>query len=119
MRRASEEGQDLEKEILEAAAGLKAPLLEIGAAGRMHMTSQLEQVLPIDDAKRHQEAKMVQGGEIAPNPEKIRKRREAIVKNVLDRGPVGVIIIGGSHDLTEQLPKDAEYIRVFVKSYPG
>jgi hypothetical protein len=41
-----------------------------------------------------------------------------MVKNVFDRAAVGVIVLGGSHDLSEQLPKDAEYIRVFLRSYP-
>jgi hypothetical protein len=31
---------------------------------------------------------------------------------------VGVIVLGGSRDLSEQSPKEAGYIRVFVKSYP-
>jgi hypothetical protein len=110
--------EDLEKEIPEAAPGLKVPLLEIGATGRLLLVGQLEKVLPMEDAKNHQEAKLVQGGKIVIDAQKIRKRREAIVKNVLAHGPGGVIVLGGSHDLREHLTKDAEYIRVFVKSYP-
>jgi hypothetical protein len=110
--------EDLQKEIQDAAAGLRIPLQEIGAAGRLLLRGQLERVLPLEDAKLLQEAKPVKDGKIVMDTEKIRRRREAQVKNVFARGPVGVIVLGGSHDLTEQLPKDAEYIRVFMKSYP-
>ena len=110
--------EDLEKEIMYAAEGLKAPLLEIGAAGRLLLLGDLEKVLPMEDEKRHQEAKLVQGGKITVDAGKIGKRRAAIVGNVLASGPVAVIVLGGSHDLREHLPKDAEYIRVYVKSYP-
>jgi hypothetical protein len=110
--------EDLEKEIAGSLPGLTVPLLEIGATGRLLLRDELEQMLPLEDAKRHQEAKLVKSGKIVVDPEKIRRRREAMVKNVFDRAAVGVIVLGGSHDLSEQLPKDAEYIRVFLRSYP-
>src|SRR5262249_6583851 len=108
----------LEKEVLEAARGLKPPLLEIGAAGRLFLDGRLENVLPLEDAKRHQEAKLIQNGKVVVDAEKIGKRREAIVNNVFSQTPVGVIILGGSHDLMEHLPKDTQYIRIRVSSYP-
>lgn len=36
------------------------------------------------------------------------KRREAIVRNVFAASPVAMIVLGRSHDLTENLPMDAE-----------
>ena len=101
-----------------AAEGLKAPLLEIGAAGRLLLLGDLEKVLPMEDEKRHQEAKLVQGERSRWTLGRSESRRAAIVGNVLASGPVAVIVLGGSHDLREHLPKDAEYIRVYVKSYP-
>jgi hypothetical protein len=60
----------------------------------------------MEDEKRPQEAKLVPNRKIVKDDGKIWKRREAIVKNLPN---VAVIVLGGSHDLSEHIP-DAEYV---------
>lgn len=84
----------------------------------MLLAGELERVLPLEDAAAKRAANPVKGGRIAPDAARIGARKAAMVKNVFDRGPVGVIVLGSSHDLTEHLPEGTEYIRVTVKAYP-
>ena len=63
-------------------------------------------------------ANPVKDGRIAPDAARIGARRAAMVKNVFDRGDVGVIVLGASHDLTEHLPAGTKYIRVTLKTMP-
>ena len=48
------EARDVEKEIQQAIAELKPALLEAGAPIRLLSLGQLENVLPMEDAQRHQ-----------------------------------------------------------------
>lgn len=47
----------------------------------------------------------------------IEAREDAIVKNVLARGPVSLLVLGGAHDLSNNVPKDCQYIRVSTKAF--
>ena len=84
----------------------------------MFIAGELERVLPLEDAVAMRAANPVKDGRIAPDAARIGARRAAMVKNVFDRGNVGVIVLGDSHDLTRLLPEGAEYIRVKVQAIP-
>jgi hypothetical protein len=93
-------------------------LLDLGAPGRLLIDGDQVEVLPLDDEKALNEAKPKQvGGKFTFDPEKVRVREEAMVRNAFTRGPVAVVILGGAHDLTQKLA-DCRYARVTVKIYP-
>jgi len=97
-------------------------LLEIGVPGRLLITSEIEEVLPLEDADLlHQANPVTPDGKIRRDPEKVKARRDAQVKAVLDRGAFGLIVLGGSHDLGENVrglsAGRCEYIRVTTKRF--
>ena len=69
----------------------------------------VEDVLPLDDARLLDRAKpMTPDGKVKVDAEKVRLREDAQVKAVLDKGKVGFIVLGGSHDLSESLRRVGE-----------
>jgi hypothetical protein len=97
-------------------------LLELGAPGRLLIAGEIEEVLPLDDADLLASAKPVTPeGKIRLDPEKLKARRDAQVKGVLERGAFGLIVLGGSHDLSDNVRRlgqgRCEYIRVTTKRF--
>jgi hypothetical protein len=61
-------------------------------------------------------------GRMRLDPAAIDRRREWHVRAVLDKGPCGLIVLGGAHDLSENVrrhSKNCEYIRVWVRHFPS
>ena len=108
----------IETEIAQALQRIMIPLVEVGAAGRLLLAGELDRVLPLEDAAAMRAANPVMKGMIAFDGAKVQARQAAMVKNVSDRGNVGIIVLGDSHDLTRLLPEGTEYIRVTVKAMP-
>jgi hypothetical protein len=109
------------EEELQTVRGQQLPLLlEVGAAGRMLLNKEID-VLPLDDEHLLDEAKPVTpAGKFKMDPAKVKSRQQAMVKAVLDRGSFGLVVLGASHDLSEVLQgRPCEYIRVWVKDWPG
>ena len=96
--------------------------LEAGAALRLYALGELKEVLPLDEDASLQAANPVKNGRIDPDAEKISARRDAMVRNATKQ-PLVVIILGGSHDLTENADRLTEgrcaYVKVTTKGYPG
>ena len=101
----------------------KHRLLEMGAAGRLLISGELEDVLPLEDADALEKAKPISpSGDIRLDLGKIEARHNAQVKTVLKEGQVAVIVLGGSHDLSasvRRLGGDCEYLRVTTKRFRG
>lgn len=92
-------------------------VLEIGAGGRLLLSGDLKEVLPLDDEKLLDAAKPITpDGKIHFDSKKIKARQDAIVKNALEERPVAVIFLGGSHDLRDNVQRlskgKCQYIRV-------
>jgi hypothetical protein len=112
----------IEKEVLSLIEARKPELLEIGAAGQMYLTKELASVLPLDDSQLLDEAKPVIDGKVKFDAEKVKRREAVMVKAVLDNGKFGLIVLGASHDLSVAVRErsgSCEYIRVWVKEWPG
>ena len=108
--------------IEEIEAQHRSDLLQLGAAGRLLLNGEIEGVLPLDDADAHAASNPVSDdGLVALDQEKIEAREDAQVRLMLGNGPVAVIILGGAHDLSDNLERlssaKAEYIRVEVKAW--
>jgi hypothetical protein len=93
-------------------------LLQIGAPGRLMLADEFEEVLPIEDDEVLEAANPVgSDGTVQFDPEVNERREDAIVRNLLSAGPVAVVVLGGGHDLSDNVPEDCEYVRVVTKQY--
>jgi len=97
-------------------------LLEFGAAGRLLIAGELEEVLPLDDDDALESSRPVtRDGKVKLDPHKVRARENAQVRLPLAGEPVAVIILGGDHDLGLPLrvagAGRAEYFRVTTSLY--
>jgi hypothetical protein len=92
----------LEREALDWLSEYRRDVLRFGVAGRLLVlvAREIEAVLPLDDADLLDAARpVIKGGEVKPDPGQVKARQEALVKAALKTGPLGVIVLGGSHDL--------------------
>lgn len=96
-------------------------LLEMGAAGRLLISGELEDVLPLEEAEALEKAKPISpSGGVKIDPVKIEARHDAQVRTVMKEGPVAVIVLGGAHDLSasaRRLGGNCEYLRVTTKRF--
>jgi hypothetical protein len=92
-------------------------LVQYGASGRVAIDGDL-QVLPLDDGLLLQQAKPGAGG---VDSEKLAARNDGQVKAAIAAGPVAVIELGGSHDLSESVRRvgggQVEYYRLTTGRY--
>lgn len=98
----------------------KHRLLEMGVAGRLLISGELEDVLPLEDAEALEKAKPVMpSGGVKLDPLKIKARHDAQVKTVMKEGSVAVIVLGGAHDLSASVRRFAnfEYLRVTTRRF--
>ena len=97
-------------------------MVELGEAGRLLVSGEIEDVLPLEDEELLNAANPVTAdGQFRFDALKVQARHDAIVKNVLKEGSFGLIILGGDHDLSENVRRlgegKCEYVRVTMKRY--
>jgi hypothetical protein len=117
----------LEQEIAGMLEQHRFAMLEIGAASRLLVSGELEEVLPLDDAELLDAAGPdLANGKLAFDPLKVAAREHAMVRRALATDHAAVIVLGGSHDLTDSIRgvvgDGCEYIRVTghaVREYSG
>lgn len=111
----------IEEEILGLLDQHRIALLELGAAGRLLMTGELQEVLPLEDAEKLEQAKPVTpSGEVKLDPAKVKARNDAQVRMAFKHGPVAVVILGGAHDLKDSASRftgGCEYLRVTTRRF--
>jgi hypothetical protein len=96
-------------------------LLEYGAATRLGVAGELV-VLPPDDEDLLGRARPVRpDGTARVDPTKVEARHDGLVKAALASGPVAVIVLGGSHDLSGSVRRHGgwgcEYIWVTTAAF--
>ena len=114
--------QLLEQNILGPLQGYHLQMVEIGAAGRLLVSGEIEDVFPLEDEELLNAANPVTAdGQVRFDALKLQARHDAIVKNVLKEGSFGLMILGGDHDLSENVRRlgegRCEYVRVTMKRY--
>jgi hypothetical protein len=67
-------------------------LLDYGAAGRILVAGEIEEILPLDDADLLHKAKSVTPSGVKLHAEKLKARQDAQVKAVLDKGGFALIV---------------------------
>ncbi len=117
-----EKAKAIEQEILALLDRHRVAMLELGAAGRLLMSGELEEVLPLEEADKLEAAKPVlPSGEVRPDPTKIEARHDAQVRAAFKHGPFALVILGGAHDLSRSADHftqgGCEYMRVTTKRY--
>jgi hypothetical protein len=100
----------------------KHRLLEWGAADRLLVSGELEDVLALEDDEALEKAKPISlNGGVKLDPQKIELRHAAQGKAVMKGGAVAVIILGGAHDLTGSIKRigdgRVEYLPVTTKRF--
>jgi hypothetical protein len=113
---------DVETEILGLIDQHRLRLIDLGVPGMLLIAGEIDEVLPLEDADLFVAANPVTpDGKVKIDLEKLKARRDAQVKAVLDKGGVGLIVLGGSHDLSENVRRlgqgRCEYIRVTTRRF--
>lgn len=99
-----DQAKEIEGEITGMLDQHKAQLLEHGAPGRLLIAGEIEEVLPLDDDDLLDRAKPVTPeGKLRFDMEKMMARHDAQVKAVLEKGLFRLIVLGGSHDLSDNV----------------
>ncbi len=111
----------IEAEVLALLDRHRRELLELGAPGRLAVAGEAE-VAALEDAELLDKAKPVMpDGTVRVDAEKVRARHDAIVKAATASGPLAVIVLGGSHDLSASVRQlggaRCEYVRVETRMY--
>ena len=91
----------------------------MGAAVRLWLEVDAPEILPVEDKALYEAANPVVDGRVQWDDEANEAREDAIVRKLLER-PVSVVIMGGGHDLSdnvERLAPEAEYVRVATHEY--
>jgi hypothetical protein len=115
MKAAYEEAQAL-------LASRRAQSLRFGAVGRLLLSGELSDVLPLDDEVAHKAAYPVkEDGSIELDEAVIAAREKAMVARLLGSDePVSVIVLGAAHDLAKWIDDPSvEYKRIELATLPG
>lgn len=101
--------------------GHKERLLQVGAAGRLLISGELEEVLPLEEDGAMEKARPITPeGQVKLDEIKIEARHDAQLRVLAKGGPVAVIVLGGAHDMTGSIRRAGgkwEYVRVTTRLY--
>jgi hypothetical protein len=114
--------KEVAKEVLGLLERFQLDVLPLGTAGRLLMSGDVEEVLPLDDAKLLEEAKPIgPDGRYHLDPPKLAARHDGQVQAALKGNAFALIILGGSHDLTDSLRGayggTCEWLRITTMRY--
>ena len=92
-------------------------LLQLGAAGRLFMAGRIKAIAPLEEVAAYDAADPVtEDGMVTLDQDRIEARQTAQAKRLLAGGKFSLIVLGGAHDLSDNLDRlsggQAEYIRV-------
>jgi hypothetical protein len=114
--------KEVAKEVLGLLEHFQLDVLPLGTAGRLLMSGEVEEVLPLDDAKLLDEAKPIgPDGRFRLDSARLSARHDGQVQAALKDGTFALVILGGAHDLTQSVRRRAggpcEYLRITTKCY--
>lgn len=116
-----EKAQGIERELLALLDAHNERMLEMGAAGRLLIAGELEEVLPLEGDGAMEKAKPITpDGSVKLEENKLEARHDAQLRELKKAGPVSVIVLGGAHDLTGSIRRAEngwEYLRVTTKGF--
>ena len=116
-----EKAEGIERKLIVLLDGHKERLLEVGAAGRLLISGELEEVLPLEEDGAMEHANPITpNGTVRHEENKLEARHDAQLRELAKAGPVCVIVLGGAHDLTSSIRRagnDWEYIQMTTREY--
>lgn len=96
-------------------------LLHVGAAPRLVMSGELKTILPAEDSTAMEAANPVRpDGTLVYDLKAATDREDAIARNLLKAEGVAVIVLGGGHDLADNIKRvggSCRYERISVEKY--
>jgi hypothetical protein len=92
-------------------------MLQIGASGQLLIDEKIDATIPADDAKALEAANPIKDGRIVFDEKAIEFREDAIVTNLQTTTGTAVLILGGAHDLSNNVPDGVRLIVVTVSGY--
>ncbi|QDU07981.1 hypothetical protein [Gimesia aquarii] len=96
-------------------------MLSYGAAAQLVLSGELETLLPVDNKKLMDEFNPIKpDGSVGYDKKANEKREDAIVEKLLEGDRVVVIVLGGAHDLSDnikRLAKGTKYKQISVPKY--
>ncbi|MFN9719029.1 MAG: hypothetical protein ACK58L_10070 [Planctomycetota bacterium] len=100
-----------------AASTLQQERLLAGTAGQLYMDGVLK-VLPVEDKAVYEAASPFQSQDPGHEDLILGERREsAMVRQMIHDGAETFVILGGLHDLSDNVPDDCEYVRIETRRY--
>lgn len=82
------------------------------------MLGELKEVLPTETEESLEDgAPFDAKGNVMLDADQIEKREDVIVEHLLNGEHVVFVVLGGAHDLSDNVPDDCEYVRVATKKY--
>jgi hypothetical protein len=91
-------------------------MLQIGAPGQLLIDGHIAAVIPAEDAEAYDAANPVKpDGLIVFDAKANEAREEAIVKNLMKASGTAVIVLGGAHDLSDNVPPGVRLLEVTVR----
>lgn len=118
---ANEKAQGIERELVALLDAHNERMLEMGAAGRLLIAGELEEVLPLEvDGALERAKPITPDGSVRIEENKLEVRHDAQLQELKKAGPVSVIVLGGAHDLTGSIQRAGiswESLRVTTKGY--
>jgi hypothetical protein len=116
-----EKAEGIERELIVLLDGHNERLLEVGAAGRLLISEELEDVLPLEeDGALDRANPITPNGTVSIEENKREARHDAQLRVLAKGSPVAVIILGGAHDLTGSVRRAGggwEYLRVTTRGF--
>lgn len=115
------EASDLVAGNEEIEAQHRRDILQVGAAGQLLLSGEIEVVLPLEDADAYAKADPVgDDGTVRFDQEKIEARQDAQVRLLLESRPFCLAVLGGGNDLSDNAERisggQAEYLRVELEA---
>ena len=99
------------------AEAIRQDRLLAGTAGQLSMDGRLS-VLPLEDRATFEAASPFKSdGSCVDDPQLTQQRDREIVRHLIHDGTVTFVILGGLHNLSDNVPADCEYVRIETKRY--
>lgn len=116
-----EEAKGIERQLVALLDAHHERMLEMGAAGRLLISGELEEVLPLEGDGALEKAKPITpDGSVRIEENKLEARHDAQLRELKKAGAVRVVVLGGAHDLTGSIRRVGngwEYLRVTTKGF--
>jgi hypothetical protein len=89
-----------------------------GAAAQALIAGDIKELAPAEDESAHERAAIEAVGQLVFDGPANAAREAAIVRRLIESGPLSVIMLGGDHDLSTHVRAipGCEYLRVFVRN---